>query len=66
MQRYTIVFQVDEFANSPEEAGVKGYQKIREMFDDYGNFEIEVVDSENNVHKAVVTTGPNLTGSVSF
>lgn len=60
MQRYTIVFQVDEFANSPEEAGIKGYQKIREMFDDYGNFEIEVVDSENNVHKSVVATGPTV------
>lgn len=66
MQRYTIVFQVDEFANSPEEAGEKGYQKIREMFDEYGNFKIQVVDSENNVHKSIVATGLIGTGFVSF
>jgi hypothetical protein len=60
MQRYTVVFKIDEFANSSEEAGERAYQKLREMFDEYGNFDIEVVDSDDNVQKHIITTGPNL------
>mgnify|MGYP007044011304 CR=1 FL=1 len=60
MQRYTVVFKIDEFANSSEEAGEKGCQRLREILDEYGNLDIEVIDVNNNMQKHVVITGPNL------
>jgi len=60
MQRYTVTFQVDEFANTSAEAGERAYRKIKEMFDEYGTFDIEVIDSDDNVERHVITTGPNL------
>ena len=60
MQRYTVVFKLNQFAESSAEAGELAYQNLRYMFDEYGSFDIEVVDSEGNVEHHVITTGPNL------